>query len=138
MTTYYVSIAVFEDTVSNGDVLEVLSGAYTVNTSVFAGGLELVDLQALGSGTIVSDGGSETVSGTERGGTVLAGNLLVESGGSATSETISNGGTATIAYGGTADHIAVSNGGTLDVLGTVTSNVAVYTGGSYSRKLVTA
>jgi autotransporter passenger strand-loop-strand repeat protein len=57
MTTVYVSIAVFEYQVSNGTVLEVLSGAYTINTSVSAGGLELVDSHALGSGTVVSDGG---------------------------------------------------------------------------------
>src|SRR5262245_46382981 len=129
MTTTYVSIAAFDATVGNGDVLEVLSGAYTINTSVLMGGKEVVDPHALGSGTIISNGGSETVSGTERGGTVLAGTLLVESGGTVTSETISNGGTATILSGGTADHITVSNGGTLDVLGTVTSNVAVDLGG---------
>ena len=40
------------------------------------------------------------------------------------------GGITIVFSGGTADHLKVSSGGTLDVLGTVTSNVDVFAGGT--------
>src|SRR5580704_5480385 len=122
-------------TLSGGDVLEVLEGGLTLGNSILSGGTELIDAGGADIAippdyvTTVFEGGLEDVFGVASGGAVLGGSLLIESGGSATSETISYGGTATIFYGGTADHIAVSSGGTVIVLGTVASNVAVYTGG---------
>src|SRR6516165_424234 len=123
MTTTYVSSGHDQVgySISGGDVLEILDGGLTGNNAIDAGGTELVDAGGADTGfTAVFEGGLEDVYGVASSGTVQAGTLLVESGGSASHETISYGGTATIFYGGTADNIAVSSGGTAIVLGTVT------------------
>ena len=66
-------------------------------------------------------------SGARMGGLRRDGDVL--SGGRLEFEFVSSGGMLNVSSGGTADHITVSSGGTANVLGTITSDVSVFSGG---------
>jgi autotransporter passenger strand-loop-strand repeat protein len=102
--------------VSSGGTANVL-GTVTSDVAVDAGGVENVSSGGLISGAP----GSETY--------ISGGTVNVFSGGSAAHVIVSSGGTLDLSAGATADHLTVSSGGTANVLGTVTSNVAVDAGG---------
>jgi autotransporter passenger strand-loop-strand repeat protein len=130
-----------DTTVSSGGMLELLGGAkaggFTLNSGAtleiasgyVLGGAELpsdVTLAIAGGGTeVVSSGGTASNTVVSSGGTVnvLSGDTTFES------ATVFGGGRLNVLKGGTADFIAVSSGGALNVAGTITSDVAIFSGG---------
>jgi autotransporter passenger strand-loop-strand repeat protein len=100
--------------VSSGGALNV-AGAITSDVTVFSGGVETVS-----SGGIVSDNGSA--------GTLISGTVNVLSGGPLAFADI-EGGQLNVSKGGAAHDIFVSSGSELNVAGTTTSNITVFSGG---------
>jgi autotransporter passenger strand-loop-strand repeat protein len=101
---------------SSGGQINVL-GTVTSNVTVSGGGL-----------MVISSGG--VVSGALGFGTgVHGGTVDVQSGGKFSFFTDFAGGETDIAAGGIASHLSVSSGGVVDLMGTITNNVAVFAGG---------
>jgi autotransporter passenger strand-loop-strand repeat protein len=127
MTTQFVSSGVVSSgvVVSNGNILEVLSGGTADVTSVTGGGIEQIDAGGVASGTVISAGGSETVlsGGTDLNTIISNGGFeLVSSGGTISSTTIA-GGTLELAAGapsgsGTITFATVVSSQTLKIDGT--------------------
>jgi autotransporter passenger strand-loop-strand repeat protein len=123
-------------TLLSGGLLSVTDGA-VYGIVVRSGGQLVVGDPSTASGTVVSGGGTETVSGNgtdfsgtvESGGTVVAvsggvlsgatilsgGVALISSGGAAVALTVQSGGSESIGAGGTLSGVTIS-GGTVDVL----------------------
>ena len=112
MTTQLVSSAVVSSgvQVTGGNILEIMSGGQADGTTVFIFGRQQVDAGGIASGTVIS-GGFDNVFGAEL------------------SAIVNNSGTLNVWGGGTAAHLKISSGGMLNVLGTVTSDVTVFSGG---------
>jgi len=93
MSRYIVSSGVTSSgvTLSSGDVIDVLSGGISVNTTALSGGLvnvygtasstilmggrDVVEARGSASGTVISSGGIEYVSGTVSSASVRSGGL---------------------------------------------------------------
>jgi autotransporter passenger strand-loop-strand repeat protein len=110
--TIYVSAGVTSSglVITNGEILDVLSGGMAVGIVVGRGGDEVVRSGATASGTIVSSGGGELAYGTDSGTTVSSGGIEYV-GGTAIGTIVSSDGTEAVSSGGTASGAFVSSGG---------------------------
>ncbi len=80
--------------ISNGTLLDVLSGGTSISATIFAGGSETVESGGHDSGATISSGGTVTVFGSGLSATISSGGTeIVSSGGLALSMTIGSGGT---------------------------------------------
>ncbi len=102
----------FDDTVSSGGSMYVLSGGHAIGTLVEPGGLLTVSAGGSDSATLLS--GGETLRGVSVSGTILDhGTAIVASGGTALDPTISAGGILDVVAGGVVSG-NVTNGGKVD------------------------
>ncbi|PWT84366.1 MAG: hypothetical protein C5B56_15750 [Proteobacteria bacterium] len=116
--------------VSSGGSLVVSSGGTTKQTTIFSGGSETImssgGFGQLGDIGAVLSGGMQFDYGLASGVTVFAGSQVVESGGTASSTTIDNGGREFVSSGGTAIGIVISSGGYAEIFaGASTSGITI-------------
>ena len=107
-----------DTTVSSGGILTILSGALSDPAIISSGGIEVVSAGGTDLGALIS-GGEQGVFGYASGATVLTGSQVVESGGTASSTTVSSGGTLDVLSGGTAIAPHLLAGGTFVIGGTL-------------------
>jgi autotransporter passenger strand-loop-strand repeat protein len=121
--------------VSNGGTLDVLSGGFADPTTIHSGGTEIVSAHGTDDSANIS-GGRQLVYGTASGATIFSGSQIVEAGGTASSTTVSSGGTEIVLSGGTAvgatslagGTVTVSSGGTFEFTSGTTAKPVVHAG----------
>jgi len=94
---------------------------------IYSGGSETISAGGTDGGAQIS-GGTQFDYGTATGVTVFTGSQVVESGGTASDTTVSNGGTEIVSSGGTDGGATISVGGEQDVQGHASGTTI--TGGS--------
>jgi len=119
-------------TVDDGGVLTVNAGGTTVGVVLNDPGQETVSAGGTASGTLI-DGGELDVYGSATGTFVMSGTQIVESGGTSTDITVSNGGFFEILSGASANGVTVLSGGVIELIGGGTvSGLKVDSGGEES------
>ncbi|GEC61958.1 hypothetical protein GOX01_22890 [Gluconobacter oxydans] len=115
--------------VSSGDTLTVSAGGTIVGATVLSGGT--LDVAGTDSGSVISAGGVENITGHASGGTVYGTQTLATSGASISNETVLSGGTVDITIKGVTATGITLDGGSLSIDGnSVASNTVLKDGGT--------
>lgn len=115
--------------VSSGDTLSVSAGGTIVGATVLSGGT--LDVAGTDSGSVISAGGVENITGHVSGGTIYGTQTLATSGASISNETVLSGGTVDITIKGVTATGITLDGGSLSIDGnSVASNTVLKDGGT--------
>lgn len=115
--------------VSSGDTLTVSAGGTIVGATVLSGGT--LDVAGTDSGSVISAGGVENITGHVSGGTVYGTQILATSGASISNETVLSGGTVDITIKGVTATGITLDGGSLSIDGnSAASNTVLKDGGT--------
>ncbi|MBF0860307.1 hypothetical protein HKD24_14025 [Gluconobacter sp. LMG 31484] len=115
--------------VSSGDTLTISAGGTIVGATVLSGGT--LDVVGTDSGSVISAGGVENITGLASGGTIYGTQTLATSGASISNETVLSGGTVDITIKGVTATGITLDGGSLSIDGnSAASNTVLKDGGT--------